>query len=439
MKVLVVDDEKIKLITLRDDLREANYDTIAVESPAIGLQLVQNEHFDVLVTDLRLPKMHGIEFLKRVQKEQPHIIVIVMTAYASVETAVEAMKFGAYNYIKKPFSSEELIQMLDKLKMLHGRDKQRSQLKVPVTGRSPYHHIIGKSQAIQDLFDLLENVSDTQSTVLIYGEHGTGKTLVAKSIHFNSARRLHPFRIVSCSGMSAETLDRELFEDKQTENGFGRKGTLFLQDIDALPIALQVKFLRALEGQQLNLDRSAQREDVRIIAATTKNLRTKVQIGEFRDDLFYRLNVVPIFLSPLRERVEDIPLLINHFLDLFSPNAPIRIAPEAVEVLAAYPWPGNVRELENVIERLVTIGDGTDITTDTIPLELKLPVQVSVDETLSEISFQEIIRSTERELIGWAMKKAKGNKTQAAKLLKMKPSTFRDTLAKYLDQIEWQA
>ena len=438
MKVLVVDDEKIKLITLRDDLREANYDTIAVECPAVGLQLVQNEHFDVLVTDLRLPKMHGIEFLKRVQKEQPHIIVIVMTAYASVETAVEAMKFGAYNYIKKPFSSEELIQMLDKLKMLHGRDKQRSQLKVPVKGRSPYHHIIGKSQAIQDLFDLLENVSDTQSTVLIYGEHGTGKTLVAKSIHFNSARRLHPFRIVNCSGMPTETLDRELFGDKQTESEFARKGTLFLQDIDALPGALQVKFLRTLEGQ-LNLDRSTQREDVRVVAATTKNLRTKVQIGEFRDDLFYRLNVVPIFLPPLRERVEDIPLLINHFLDLFSPNTPIHIAPEAVEVLAAYPWPGNVRELENVIERLVTVGDGADITTDDIPLELKLPAQVSLDETLSEISFQEIIRSTERELIGWAMKKAKGNKTQAAKLLKMKPSTFRDTLAKYLDQIEWQA
>ena len=439
MKVLVVDDEKIKLITLRDDLREANYDTIAVESPAIGLQLVQNEHFDVLVTDLRLPKMHGIEFLKRVQKEQPHIIVIVMTAYASVETAVEAMKFGAYNYIKKPFSSEELIQMLDKLKMLHGRDKQRSQLKVPMKGRSPYHHIIGKSQAIQDLFDLLENISDTQSTVLIYGEHGTGKTLVAKSIHFNSVHRLHPFRIINCSGVSAETLDRELFGDKQTGGEFERQGTLFLQDIDAIPVELQVKFLQALEGRQLNLDRNSQREDVRIIAATTKNLRTKVQTGDFRDDLFYRLNVVPIFLPPLRERVEDIPLLINHFLDLFSSNTPIHIDPEVVEVLGAYPWPGNVRELENVIERLVTVGDGADITTDDIPLELKLPAQVSLDETLSEVSFQEIIRSTERELIGWAMQKAKGNKTQAAKLLKMKPSTFRDTLAKYIDQIEWQA
>ena len=438
MKVLVVDDEKIKLITLRDDLREASYDTIAVESPAIGLQLVQNEHFDVLVTDLRLPKMHGIEFLKRVQKEQPHIIVIVMTAYASVETAVEAMKFGAYHYIKKPFSSEELIQMLDKLKMLHGKRKQRSQLKAPMRGRSPYHHIIGKSQAIQDLFDLLENISDTQTTVLIYGEHGTGKTLVAKSIHFNNSHRYPPFRIVDCSGVPAEALDRELFGANPTENEFGHKGTLFLKDIDALPVALQVKLLRVLEVQQLNLDRSAQKEDVRIIAATTKNLRMKVQNGEFRDDLFYRLNVVPIFLPPLRERVEDVPLLINHFLDLFSPNTLIRIAPEAIEVLTAYPWPGNVRELENMVERLVTVGDGTDITTDDIPLELKLPTYTSLDETLSEISFQEIIRSTERELIGWAMKKARGNKTQAAKLLKMKPSTFRDTLAKHIDQIEWQ-
>jgi DNA-binding NtrC family response regulator len=438
MKVLVVDDEKIKLITLRDDLREANYDTIAVESPAIGLQLVQHEHFDVLVTDLRLPKMHGIEFLKRVQKEQPHIIVIVMTAYASVETAVEAMKFGAYNYIKKPFSSEELIQMLDKLKMLHGRGKQRTQLKVPMKGRSPYHHIIGKSRAIQDLFDLLENISDTQSTVLIYGEHGTGKTLVAKSIHFNNTRRHHPFRIVNCSGVPTETLDRDLFGDKQTENAFAHKGTLFLKDIDGLPTALQVEILRVLEGQQLNLDGSAQMEGVRLIAATTKNLRMKVQNGEFRDDLFYRLNVVPIFLPPLRERAEDIPLLINHFLDLFSPNSTIHLAPEAVEVLTTYPWPGNVRELENVIERLVTVGDGAEITTDDIPLELKLPTYTSFDETLTEISFQEIIRSTERELIGWAMKKANGNKTQAAKLLKMKPSTFRDTLAKYIDQLKWR-
>ena len=438
MKVLVVDDEKIKLITLRDDLREANYDTIAVESPAIGLQLVQNEHFDVLVTDLRLPKMHGIEFLKRVQKEQPHIIVIVMTAYASVETAVEAMKFGAYHYIKKPFSSEELIQMLDKLKMLHGKGKQRSQLKIPMRGRSPYHHIIGKSQAVQDLFDLLENISDTHSTVLIYGERGTGKTLVAKSIHFNSSRRYHPVRIVNCSRVPIEALDQELFGDKQVEGEFGHKGTLFLKDIDALPDILQFKLLQVLEGQQLSLDRSGQRKDARIIAATTKNLRMKVQSGEFRDDLFYRLNVVPIFLPPLRERVEDISLLINHFLDLFSPDSPIHVAPEVVDTLTAYPWPGNVRELENLIERLVTVGDGAAITIDDIPLELKLPAQVSLDETLSEISFQEIIRSTERELIGWAMKKAKGNKTQAAKLLKMKPSTFRDTLAKYIDQIEWQ-
>ena len=251
--------------------------------------------------------------------------------------------------------------------------------------------------------------------MLIYGEQGTGKTLVGKSIHFNSSRRYHPFKIVNCSGAPIEVLDQELFGDKHTGGEFEHKGTLFIKDIDALPDTLQFKLLRVLEGQQLSLDPSAQRKGVRIIAATTKNLRMKVQNEEFRDDLFYRLNVVPIFLPPLRERVGDIPLLINHFLDLFSPDTPVHIVPEAVEILTAYPWPANVRELENVIERLVTVGDGAAITIDDIPLELKLPVQVSLDEALSEISFQEIIRSTERELIGWAMKKAKGKQNASRK------------------------
>ncbi len=441
MKVLVVDDEKIKLITLRDGLREVGYDTIAVESPTLGLQLLQNEHFDVLVTDLRMPKMHGIDFLKHVKKEYPHITVIVMTAYASVETAVEAMKFGAYNYIKKPFSSEELIQILDKLKMLRDKDESRAKLKARIEGRSPYQNIVGKSRAMQEILNLLEKISDAHSTVLIYGERGTGKSLVAKSIHFNGSRRHHPVVIVNCLGTSTEALDLQLFGDKKEEDKSAHKGTLFLKDVDELPAELQIKLLRMLEEQQLDSDRSVEIDQVqaRVIAATTKNLRTKVQSGEFRDDLFYRLSIVPIFLPPLRERVKDIPLLINHFLDLFSSNHPIRIDSEAIDLLTEYPWPGNVRELENVIERLVTVGGGGDITVEDIPLELKLPTHISLNETLSEISFQEIIRTTERELIAWAMKRAQGNKSRAARLLKMKPSTFRDALAKHIDQIEWRS
>ena len=449
MKILVVDDEKIKRITLRDDLRESNYDTIAVESPTIALQLLQNEHFDILVTDLRMPKMHGIEFLKRVKKVYPHITVIIMTAYASVETAVEAMKFGAYNYIKKPFSSIELIAMLDKLKALRG-GKGRGGFeigphKAHMEPRQPYHNIIGKSRVMQGIFDLLETIADSSSNVLICGENGTGKELLAKSIHLNSSRSHQPYVPVNCGGLSEEALGIELFghEHLADNRRVGRfelahKSTLFLDDVDRLPINLQVRVLRALEEEVFErVGGSAKSEvDVRVIAATAENLPSKVRSGVFRDELYYRLNVVPLFLPPLRERVEDIPLLTNHFLDLFSPNQSIRIAPQAVDLLMEYPWPGNVRELENVIERLVTVGRGSEIIAEDIPIDLKLKTHINLSAAVGEVSFHEIIQSTERELVSWAMKKAKGNKTQAARMLKMKPSTFRDALTKHIDRIE---
>lgn len=451
MKVLVVDDEKIKRITLRDDLREDNYDTIAVESPAIALQLFQNEHFDVLVTDLRMPKMHGIEFLKRVKKDHPHVTVIIMTAYASVETAVEAMKWGAYNYIKKPFSSGELIAMLDKLKEIReGKDKGGAETYPQTAHIEPwrlYHNIVGKSQSMQEILNLIETIADSNGNVLISGESGTGKELLAKSIHLNSSRGHHPYVSVNCVGVSEETLEVEMFgrESPADNHRVGRfelahKGTLFLDDVDVLSMKLQVKLLRVLEiGVFERVGGETQVEvDVRVIGAATENMREKFQSGAFLSDLFYRLNVVPIFLPPLRERVEDIPLLINHFLELFSPNQPIPIAPQAVELLMGYPWPGNVRELENVMERLVAVSSGREIATDDIPIDLKLGTQFHLDDSLSEVSFHEIIRSTERELIAWAMKKTNGNKTQAAKLLKMKPSTFRDALTKNINQIEWE-
>ena len=451
MKVLVVDDEKIKLVTLRDDLREANYDTIAVESPTIALQLLQHEHFDVLVTDLRMPKMHGLEFLKRVKKEYPHIAVLIMTAYASVETAVEAIKFGAHNYIQKPFSSDELIAMLDKLKVLRGKGKGQpiGEIQRPVDSSASALQMIGKSQPMQTVFELLETVADSSSNVLVYGEKGVGKALLAKLIHLNSSRAHQPYVNINCTGLSQDALEHELFgyEPRAFTDGdegqIGRlklaaDGTLFIAAVNDLPLETQVKLLRVIEEGEFEPIGSKKtiKVDVRVIAATTTNLQAKVQKGEFREELFYRLNVIPLFLPALRERMEDIPLLVNHFLDRFSPNRPIRIAVEAVNLLMGYPWPGNVRELENVIERLVAVCGGRDITVENIPIELKLPPPVHLSDTLGESSFHEIIRETERELIAWAMQKTKGNKTQAAKLLKMRPSTFRDALAKHIDQIE---
>ena len=447
MKILVVDDEKLKRMTLRDDLRESNYDAIAVESPLIGLQLLQQEAFDVLVTDLRMPQMHGIDFLKRVKKEHPHITVIVMTAYASVETAVEALRFGAYNYIKKPFSSDELILMLDKLKALRGKtpiENTQSSLKTSGTNQEPslYQTLIGKSQQIQEIFKLIPKVASADSNVMIYGEEGTGKSLLAKTIHLRSSRQHQPYVSLNCYGLTADAIESEIFgsQSRQGKLQLANHGTLFIANVDTISLDLQAKLLAVLEEKKF-LESSGTEHikvDLRIISTTRENLKEQNKRGEFLEDLYYQLNVIPLFLPPLRERKGDIPMLINHFLDIFSPHQAIRIKPDAVNVLTEYPWPGNISELENIVERLVAVNDGTDITAEEIPIELKLPTSQKLDNTPSMTSFHEIIKSTERELITWAMQKTQGNKTRAAKLLSMKPSTFRDALAKHIHQIEWE-
>ncbi len=447
MKVLVVDDEKLKRMTLRDDLRESNYEVTAVDSPLIGLQLLQNEAFDVLVTDLRMPRMHGIDFLKRVKEEYPHITVIVMTAYASVETAVEAMKFGAYNYIKKPFSSEELILMLNKLKALRSRaGAENSSTLLPASGNaeqhSVYYTLIGKSQQIQEIFNLLPTVAQSHSNVLLYGEEGTGKSFLAKTIHLRSSRKHQPYVRLNCAEVPSEVLEQELFGNtsQQGKLQLANRGTLFIANVDAMSLELQAKLLHVLSERTFASASESESPEValRIIGATRENLKLKTQQGTFLAELYYQLNIIPLFLPPLRERKTDIPMLIDHFLGLFSPRHVVRMHPDAVSQLVAYPWPGNVNELKSIVERLVTMTKGLDITAEDIPLEVKLPAPPQPDETLSPTSFHDIIKSTERELIAWAMKQTKGNKTQAARLLSMKPSTFRDSLAKHKEDIAWE-
>ena len=446
MKILVVDDEKLKRMTLRDDLRDSNYDTIAVESPLIGLQLLQQEAFDVLVTDLRMPQMHGIDFLKRVKKEHPHITVIVMTAYASVETAVEALRFGAYNYIKKPFSSDELILMLDKLKALRSKtqnEKSTTSQKPDDTNQetSLFQTLIGKSQQIQEIFNMIPKVASVDSNVIIYGEEGTGKSLLGQTIHLKSSRQHQPYVSLNSFGLTDDTIEYELFgnNDRQGKIQIANNGTLFIANVDSIPLNLQAKFLAVLEGaKHSEIDgRESAELDIRIISTSRDNLKEKTKRGEFLEDLYYQLNVIPLYLPPLRERKGDIPMLISHFLDIFSPHAPIKITPDAIDTLSDYSWPGNISELENIIERLVTVNNGTEISKEDIPIEIKLPTSQRLDTTTRLTSFHEIIKSTERELIEWAMRKTQGNKSQAARLLSMKPSTFRDALAKHINHIEW--
>ena len=274
---------------------------------------------------------------------------------------------------------------------------------------------------------------------MIYGEEGTGKSLLAKTIHLQSSRKHAPYVSLNCYGLNADAVESELFGDdsRQGKLQLSTDGTLFIANVDTIPISLQARLLAALEDRSLAVQSEEEplAIDVRIISTSRENLKDRTRSGEFLEDLYYQLNVIPLYLPPLRERKGDIPMLINHFIDIFSSNQPVRIQPEAVRVLTEYSWPGNVSELENIIERLVAVNSGTDITVEEIPIEYKLPTSQKFDDTPSLTSFHEIIKTTERELIAWAMRKTKGNKTQAARLLSMKPSTFRDTLAKHIQHI----
>ena len=437
MKILIVDDEKLKRLTLRDDLLEANYDVVSVDSPLTGLQLLENEVFDVLVTDLRMPGMSGIEFLKRVKSRYPHMTVIVMTAYANIETAIEAMKFGAYDYIEKPFLSEELIIVLDRLKVLRTEINTENfrnsdpNSEVLGVGQLSFYRFIGKNSQIREIMDLLPTVAESNSNVMLYGEGGSGTVSLAKTIHLQSNRRYRPFIILNCRHASTEQLLQKLFGDATSQGRFklAAGGVLCLRNIDAMPLAVQAEMMHRL----LDQSEGAETSDtfLRIIGTTRADLKQKMEDGIFLPEFYFHVNVISLFLPPLRERRADIPTLINHFLEFFSPHHAIRVHPEAMKYLVAYPWPRNLPEMKSIVEKLVTVSRDWAIRVEDIPLEVRVPSARLFNKTPREVNFHDIMKSTERELIAWAMQRAKGNKSQAARLLSMKPATFRDALARH--------
>ncbi|HID10887.1 MAG TPA: sigma-54-dependent Fis family transcriptional regulator [Candidatus Latescibacteria bacterium] len=480
MRVLLVDDDRVARVPLRDDIREAGYEVDETGSAEEALDLLEKREYDVVVTDLRMPGMDGIELLELVKSRRPDAEVIVITAYGTVQTAVRAMKLGAYEYLTKPFDNEELLLILDRLRELRTVRAENIQLKRQLSDRYRFEHMIGKSPAMRKVFELIDTISASDSTVLIRGETGTGKEMVAHAIHAQSPRKDGPFVAVSCAALSKELLESELFghekgaftsaiRDKVGKFQLADGGTIFLDEVDDIPLALQVKLLRVLQQHEFERVGGTEtlRVDIRVIAATKVDLKQEVQQGRFREDLFYRLHVVPISLPPLRERREDIPLLIAHFLDLFSSSERrMTVSPEAMKVLLDYSWPGNVRELENLIERLVVIGTHPELRADDLPLEIRRPdlladtqdrvaepgvtqeilrryraledlIQRSgilssgqVKPVLGQVSFSEIVEATERDLIVRALDYTGANKTKAAELLGMKLSTFRDKLTK---------
>ena len=386
--VLIIDDEKNYLLVLEDLLAEEGYEVLTADSGEKGLEIIRSSDLDVVVTDMKMPGMDGMALLERCHAEKPDLPLIMMTAFGSVEKAVEAMRKGAFDYILKPFKNEELKLTIRKAVEHHHLVNKNRYLSQVVQGRYQFSNIIGKSPQMVRVFELIEKVAPAKATVLVTGESGTGKELIARAIHFNSPRKEMPFISVNCGALPENLLESELFGHErgsftgavsQRKGRFelAHGGTLFLDEISEMSTPLQVKLLRVL--QEMEFERVGGthtiKVDVRVVAASNRNLRNEVDQGRFRSDLFYRLNVVHVHVPPLRERVDDIPLLVNHFLAKCAQDrsGPMGIDPEALRCLIEYTWPGNVRELENVIERAVILCDGEKIALRDLPAEVRVP------------------------------------------------------------------
>ncbi len=387
--LLIVDDEKNYLLVLEDLLSEAGYQVYTADSGSKGLEMALASDLDVIITDMKMPGMDGMTLLERVHAEKPDLPVIMMTAFGSVEKAVEAMRKGAFDYILKPFKNEELKLTIRKALEHHQLLRRNRYLSQELQERYQFSSIIGKSAPMQRIYELIEKVAPAKATVLITGESGTGKELIARAIHFNSPRRNQPFITVNCGALPETLLESELFgHEKGSFSGavsqrkgrfeLAHEGTLFLDEITEMSAPLQVKLLRVL--QEMEFERVGGsvtlRVDIRLVAASNRNLKEEVAAGRFRSDLFYRLNVVHVHLPPLRERTDDIPLLVNHFLTKYGASVgkpKMSIGLDALRCLMQYSWPGNVRELENAIERAVILCGGNEIELRDIPAEIASP------------------------------------------------------------------
>jgi two-component system, NtrC family, response regulator AtoC len=448
-QILVVDDEPNLRRVLRAQLERDGYDVHTAEDGEQALALLHEHHIDLVITDLRMPKLDGMELLRRITALEDAMPVVMITAHGTVDTAVEALKMGAFDYITKPFDQEDVRTIVRKA--VRTQDLSATEASRPslVGGlEAGRYGIIGQSPSLLDLYAVLDRVADTPTTVLVSGESGTGKELVARALHENSSRHDKPFIKVNCAAIPRDLMESELFgyERGAFTGAVGSKpgrfelasgGTLFLDEIGSIPVEMQVKLLRALQESEFERVGGVKtiRVDVRLVAATNTDLKKEIAAGGFREDLYYRLNVVPMRLPPLRERREDIPLLVSHFVRKF--DARLRknvtgIEPEALSVLLEHPWPGNIRELENVIERAVLFCDGDALRPADLPSELhrtpepplaapatKAPAPASQPTDGLKEQVKAAMSRLERELIVKALEQTGSNVTHAARLLKI--------------------
>ena len=450
-KILVVDDERSMRDFLSIMLKKSGYDVATAVDGEEADKILHKDIFDLVITDLKMPKVDGLQVLKTVKELSPDTVVIVITAFASTETTVEAMKEGAYDYITKPFQNDEMKIRIKKALEKRRLSAENILLKKELKDRAVFDNIIGKSEKMQKVFELVRKVSDSMSNILIYGESGTGKELIARAIHFNSRKKDKPFVTINCGALPEGLLESELFGHMKgsfTGAVFNKEGlfevanggTIFLDEVGETSPAIQVKLLRVLQDKEFKRVGGTKdiKVDIRIITATNRDLSKAVAEGKFREDLYYRLNVIPITLPPLRERADDIPLLSYHFLNKFNKalNKNVKgFLPAAMELLSGYEWRGNVRELENVIERAVALSNSEIITPEYLPDILRnssrgssaIPVNIPPEG----LDLEGLIGNIEKELLLNALEKTNWIKKDAAKLLRLNFRSFRYRLDKY--------
>lgn len=443
-RILVVDDEADILKVISAMLSEAHHEAVTCTSGDEALQLFREEKMDLVLSDIRMAPMNGMELLRQLKKIKPEVPVIMMTAYGSVENAVAAMKEGAYHYLIKPVKLDELELLLHRALNHCQLLQENKELKAELEKKYHFKNIVGNCDTMQQIYRMIEKISRTDSTVLLTGESGTGKELVARALHYNSMRKDRPFVTINCAALPETLLESELFghvkgsftgaiSTKEGLFSIADGGTVFLDEVSATSPAIQSKLLRALQEKEIKKvgDTRTQKVDVRIIAATNLSLEEEVKKKNFREDLFYRLSVIPIELPPLRKRKDDIPLLLKHFLEKSaqSQNRPVpQVNEEIMQRLLAYSWPGNIRELENVIERMVTLSDKEILTLDDLPPHISNQMAAYVSSSsktpLQNYNLKKILEQKELEHIAQVLEEVEWDKRKAAELLNVDLATL---------------
>jgi len=442
-KVLLIDDDDSLRRVTEYALQSAGFQVTAVADGTAGLARFREERPAVVITDIQMPGISGYEVLQQVKEESPETLVIVVTAFTSVEKAVQAMKQGAYDYIAKPFSRDELVLVVEKAFVLLGLQEENRRLRDELEHQLDFSHMVGSSDAMQEVFDVLRRVAPTEASVLVIGESGTGKELIARAIHQGSGRSKEPFIAINCAAIPSELLESELFghvkgaftgavRDRSGKFEQADGGTLFLDEVGELPLELQPKLLRVLQEMEVEPVGGRPRQiNVRVIAATNLDVDSALEEGSLREDLYYRLAVIEIELPPLRQRHEDIPLLVRHFLDKYAAGRRIEVKDACLQAMVAYAWPGNVRELQNAVERMVVLMRGEQLDLPDLPVKIRSSKPASTGKVLNLPDEGYPLEGLEKEAVVQALERTQWNQTRAAAFLQVPRHTLLYRMEKY--------